>query len=237
MARSLYICYFGLREPLVQTQVLSYLREVRKAGSEISLLTFEPNLRTSWTPEQVEAKKKELSDEGITWHILPYHKRPSLPATAYDVLNGVRFVRRLLKKNDFDILHARVHIPALIAVLVRKFSHRKPKILVDIRGFVPEEYADAGVWKAGGFLFRLAKRAEAWIMRESDGFVVLTEAARNVLFPESRKTGYDKLHRPVEVIPCCVDFKKRFSVETETLRTRMRDELKLNGRQVMIHVG
>jgi glycosyltransferase involved in cell wall biosynthesis len=237
MIRSLYICYFGLREPLVQTQVLSYLRELRKGGAEVSLLTFEPNLATSWTPEQIDEKKKELAESGITWHILPYHKRPSLPATAYDVLNGVRFVRKLLKKNNFDILHARVHIPALIAVLVRKFSSRKPKILFDIRGFVPEEYADAGVWKTGGFLFRLAKRAEAWIMRESDGFVVLTEAARDVLFPESRKTGYDKLHRPVEVIPCCVDFKKRFSGEIDTLRTQMRSELNLDGRQVIIHVG
>ena len=237
MTRSLYICYFGLREPLVQTQVISYLREVRKSGAEISLLTFEPNLKTSWTPEQIDAKKKELAESGITWHILPYHKRPSLPATAYDVLNGVRFVRNLLKKNDFDILHARVHIPALIAVLVRKFSRTKPKILFDIRGFVPEEYADAGVWRTGGFLFRLAKRAEAWIMRESDGFVVLTEAARDVLFPESRQTGYDKRHRPVEVIPCCVDFKKRFAGEIDTLRAQMRDELNLKDRQVIIHVG
>jgi glycosyltransferase involved in cell wall biosynthesis len=226
-----------MREPLVQTQVLSYLREVRKGGVEISLLTFEPNLSTTWTPEQIETRKKELADEGITWHILPYHKRPSLPATAYDVLNGVRYIRKLLKTNHFDILHARVHIPALIAVLVRKISRSNPKILFDIRGFVPEEYADAGVWKSGGFLFRLAKRAEAWIMRESDGFVVLTEAARDVLFPESKKTGYDKLHRPVEVIPCCVDFKKRFADDIDALRRRTREELKLGGRQVLIHVG
>jgi len=32
MAKTLYICYFGLREPLVQTQVLPYLREIGKGG-------------------------------------------------------------------------------------------------------------------------------------------------------------------------------------------------------------
>ena len=237
MTRTLYICYFGLREPLVQTQVLPYLRELRKDGVEISLLTFEPNFRDSWTADQIESKKNELAETGIEWHTLAYHKRPSLPATAYDVLNGVRYVRGLLRETHFDVLHARVHIPALIAVLVRKFSRHDPKILFDIRGFVPEEYADAGVWKKGGILFKLAKGMESWIMKESNGFVVLTEAARDVLFPESRRDGFDKLNRPVEVIPCCVDFKKRFSADRETLRDQIRNELKLDGRQVIIHVG
>ena len=40
--RSLYICYFGVREPLVQTQVLPYLRElVDELSLEVHLLTFE----------------------------------------------------------------------------------------------------------------------------------------------------------------------------------------------------
>ena len=30
--RTLYVCYFGLREPLVQTQVLPYLRELAASG-------------------------------------------------------------------------------------------------------------------------------------------------------------------------------------------------------------
>src|SRR5215207_4119807 len=119
MTRTLYICYFGLREPLVQTQVLPYLREVIKDGVVVKLLTFEPNLDKKWTLEQIETEKEKLKASGIDWHILPYHKRPSLPATAYDVLNGVRYVLKLHRREKFDILHARVHIPALIAVLVK----------------------------------------------------------------------------------------------------------------------
>jgi glycosyltransferase involved in cell wall biosynthesis len=237
MIKTLYICYFGLRQPLVQTQVLPYLREIRKDDIGVTLLTFEPDLQKDWSKEQIAEEKEKLSASGIDWHVLPYHKRPSLPATAYDVVRGVLYVRKLLRTTSFDIFHARVHVPALIAIIVRKLSGKKPKILFDIRGFVPEEYADAGVWKSGGFLFRLAKRVEAWIMRESDGFVVLAEAARTVLFPESLETGYDKLHRPVEVIPCCVDFKKRFAGDHDSLRTRMRSELNLDGRQVVTHVG
>jgi hypothetical protein len=39
--KTLYLCYFWINEPLVQTQVLPYLREIRKGGTEVSLLTFE----------------------------------------------------------------------------------------------------------------------------------------------------------------------------------------------------
>src|SRR5688572_15673029 len=42
MPKTLYLCYFGVLEPLVQTQVLPYLREIRKGGTEVSILTFEP---------------------------------------------------------------------------------------------------------------------------------------------------------------------------------------------------
>ena len=68
MASTLYICYFGLREPLVQTQVLPYLREIQKDGTDVSILTFEPEFRKKWTPEQIAGQKANLADEGIYWH-------------------------------------------------------------------------------------------------------------------------------------------------------------------------
>jgi len=39
-------------------------------------------------------------------------------------------------------------------------------------------------------------------LKESDGFIVLTEKAREILFLESREKGCDKFGRSVEVIPC-----------------------------------
>src|SRR3954471_24315452 len=132
MARSLYICYFGVREPLVQTQVIPYLRELVKGGHQISLLTFEP--RTAETDRTAEIKK-ELADQNIEWSCLIYHKRFSVLATAWDILLGVWFIRRFINREAPDILHGRVHVPTLMAALARKLSRRKPKILFDIRGF------------------------------------------------------------------------------------------------------
>ncbi len=103
-------------------------------------------------------------------------------------------------------------------------SRRKPKLLFDIRGFLAEEYTEGGTWKPNGRLYHAVKRAEGWLLKESDAFVVLTEKAREILFPESKGTGFDKLGRPVEVIPCCVDL-KRFEAVDGNSRREMRRKL------------
>lgn len=240
MAKALYICYFGLRQPLVQTQVLPYLRELRKDGHQIVLLTFEPEFSRNWTREAMDDERKRLVRDGIEWFCLPYHKRLSAIATVYDVFRGAVKVRKLIRKRNIDILHGRIHVPALMAALARKFSRRKPKLLFDIRGFFPEEYTDAGIWPENGTIYRSVKRVERWLMKESDAFVVLTEKAKNILFPECSGTpdsDTDQFGRPVAVIPCCVDLNGRFFAGRATLRAKARAELGIGDRQVFVHAG
>jgi glycosyltransferase involved in cell wall biosynthesis len=244
MPKTLYICYFGVREPLVQTQVLPYLREMMKGeyqstdtnGSkngklEVSLLTFEPD-----TSLDAGSIKKQLTEEGIDWHWLPYHKRFSAIATAWDIFRGTLFIRRFIARERPDILHGRVHVPTLMGALARRLSRHKPKLLFDIRGFFPEEYTDAGVWPENGLMYRTAKRVERWLLREADGFVVLTEKAREILFPESKVDGFDRFGRPFEVIPCCVDM-SRFRSATPESRAEIRDMLGIGTRRVIVYVG
>ena len=230
--RTLYLCYFGLREPLVQTQVLPYLRKLVESGVGVSLLTFEPRLKERWTPEELEAERARLEGEGIRWHWRAYHKSPSLPATLYDVGVGARLAAKLIKRGEADVLHARGHVPALMAALAKRRAGGR--ILFDIRGFMPEEYTDAGVWPEGGALYRGVKRVERFLFDSADAFVVLTEKAREILFPGRHDA--DEKGRPVEVIPCCVDF-KRFRAADETPREELRRELKLEGRRVVVYVG
>lgn len=230
--RTLYLCYFGLREPLVQTQVLPYLRKLAEAGVGVSLLTFEPKLKERWTREELEAERTRLEGEGIRWHWRAYHKRPSLPATLYDVGVGARLAAKLLRRGETDVLHARGHVPALMAALAKRRAGGR--ILFDIRGFMPEEYTDAGVWPEGGTLYRGVKRVERFLFKSADAFVVLTEKAREILFPGRPEA--DERGRPVEVIPCCVDF-ERFRAADETPREELRRELGLEGRHVVVYVG
>lgn len=232
MANALYICYFGLRQPLVQTQVLPYLRELTKYGHSITLLTFEPDLKGEWTTEQVRDTRTAMRADGIDWEHLVYHKRPSAIATAYDILRGAMRVRKIIAKKKIDILHGRVHVPTLMGALGRRFSSRTPKLLFDIRGFFPEEYTEAGIWPDNGLIYRSVKRIEKWLLKESDAFVVLTHKARQILFGNNKANG-----RPVEVIPCCVDLKNRFAIDQVAERTRMRAKMRLENRFVFVHAG
>ena len=236
MHKMLYFCYFGLREPLVQTQVLPYLRQIIKDGFKAHLLTFEPNPNDNWTDEDIENERRKLADENIEWIFLRYHKTPSAPATLFDVLNGARFARKLAKVEDIDIFHGRVHIPTLMGWLAKKSLRKKPKLLFDIRGFFPEEYVDAGIWKKDSRIYKSVKLVEKWLLRDADAFITLTEKAREILFPEVSETGFDRENRPVEVIPCCVDLDK-FKIATNTSREEIREKLGIGARFTIVYVG
>jgi glycosyltransferase involved in cell wall biosynthesis len=230
--RTLYLCYFGLREPLVQTQVLPYLRLLSREQIEVSLLTFEADRHRTWPQEQEKEWRDRLSSQGITWLALPYHKRPSLAATLFDIAEGARAASKLIRRNGIHIIHCRGHVAAAMGLMAKRRSGGQ--ILFDIRGFMPEEYVDAGTWHRSGLCYRLTKRAETKLMASADGFVILTERARAILFPGCSDT--DPSGRPIEVIPCCVDL-ERFESAGPACRLSVRRELGLEGRRVLVYAG
>ena len=122
--RVLYISYNGMLDPLGQSQVIPYLKELSRAGVRFTLLSFEG--AKAYTPkgrERCEQLRAELTKSAIDWHFLRYHKRPSLPATFYDVLAGIRYAGRLVRNKKIEMVHARSHIPATIALrLKRRFG-------------------------------------------------------------------------------------------------------------------
>jgi glycosyltransferase involved in cell wall biosynthesis len=198
---TLYLCYFGLREPLVQTQVLPYLRQLATSGTRVSLLTFEPELKRSWTREQLEEERTRLAAEGIRWHSLAYHKRPSVPATAFDIIAGALYAARLARRERIQVLHARSHVPMAMALIARRLA--RCRTVFDVRGLLAEEYEDAGLWRAGSLPFRAIKRLERAGLRRADGVVVLTRRMRGWLAEQGLAEACK-----VEVIPCCVDFSR-----------------------------
>lgn len=226
MTRALYICYFGLREPLVQTQVLPYLRQLAADRVHLSLLTFEPDSEGTWTAEW----RERLQREGIDWHMLRYHKRPTLPATLFDIAAGAWRASRIVRRENIDLLHARSHVGAAIGALTKKLTGAR--LIFDIRGFLPEEYVSSGNWPANGVLFRLTKAVERWLFRSADAFVVLTERARETLFPAS--SPGKAAGRPIAVIPCCVSPER---IAPRSDRDATRRELGLSDRVVYVYIG
>jgi glycosyltransferase involved in cell wall biosynthesis len=189
-------------------------------------------MRESWSAEELTKQQEQLAMEGIAWFYLPYHKRPSVPATLYDIVAGARYAAKLVRRHKIDVIHARSHVPAMMGALVKRWTGAR--LIFDIRGFLPEEYVDAGLWPAGGIVYRAVKATERWLLSSADAFVVLTERAREILFAGYADT--DSQGRPIEVIPCCMDAERFKSSDTETAED-VRRELNLVGRRVIVYLG
>jgi glycosyltransferase involved in cell wall biosynthesis len=229
--RVLFISYNGMLDPLGQSQVLPYLRELAKRGVRFTLLSFERD--KAFTGEGIKQGEQlcdKLKTRGIEWHRLRYHQRPSIPATIYDVMRGFSKAGALVRRNRIEMVHARGHIPATIALLLkRRFGI---KMIFDLRGLMAEEYVDAEHWREGGLPYRITKAAERRILRATDGIVTLTERIWPIIKDWQGLRGRAVHH---EVIPCCVDLSLfKFSDED---RARRRRELGLADRLVMVYSG
>lgn len=229
--RVLFISYNGMLDPLGQSQVLPYLRVLAGRGVRFTLLSFER--AKAFEPQgvsQCEQLRDKLKTQGIEWHWLRYHQRPSIPATMYDVMAGYRKAASLVRRNRIEMVHARGHIPATIALwLKRRFG---VKMIFDLRGLMAEEYVDANHWREGGVPYRLTKAAERRILTATDGIVTLTER----IWPIIREwEGLRSRAVHHEVIPCCVDLSLfEFSADD---RARRRNELGLGDRFTMVYSG
>lgn len=199
--RILYISYNGMLDPLGQSQVIPYLKELSRLGIKFTLLSYErPHAYTEAGVQQCQHLDQELVAAGIDWRRLRYHRTPSLPATAYDVATGVRVAGRLIRQQRIELVHARSHIPGLIALQLKR--RHGVRIIFDVRGLMAEEYIDAGHWQPRDTAARLTKQMEARTLKASDGVVTLTDA----LWREMQ--NWPALHetRAVhETIPCCID--------------------------------
>jgi glycosyltransferase involved in cell wall biosynthesis len=185
-------------DPLTQTQVVAYLEGLAAKGYKILLLSYERSL----TDRDRREMESQLRAKGITWYRSRYHKWPSVPATAWDIMRGVLLGLWIVRRHKVELVHARSHVPGLMGLLLKRLAG--VKLLFDLRGLMAEEYVDAGIWLADGWLFRCTKRVERLLIRKADGIIVLTEKARQLL---TGWYGDDLSDKPLQVIPCCVDLR------------------------------
>ena len=230
--RALFISYNGMLDPLGQSQVIPYLSELAKHGLRFTLLSFErpPAFEKDGLTKSAELRK-HLASQNIEWHSLRYHQTPSLPATMFDVANGVRYARQLVRRNNIELLHARSHIPATIALALK--NHFNLKMIFDVRGLMADEYVDAHHWTRGSVPYRLTKAMEQRALGAAEGLVTLTHAIWAIMKEWKSLAGRpDVVH---EVIPCCADLQTfKFS---QLDRDRRRRELGLMDRFVIVYSG
>jgi glycosyltransferase involved in cell wall biosynthesis len=226
----LYISYNGMLDPLGQSQVIPYLKQLNQRDVQFTLLSFERPEALANQDTEISRMRSDLAASGIDWHWLRYHKTPSLPATSYDVFAGVRLGRRLMREKRIDLIHARSHIPAVIALRLRPRSGAK--FIFDVRGLMADEYVDAGHWKKDSLPYRITKSAERRALAAADGIVTLTERIWPIMKEWPVLQNREVIH---EVVPCCADLELfRFN---EDERRRRRSELGFGDRFVIVYSG
>lgn len=198
MTRTLYLTRNGLLEPLGQSQVISYLRELSR-DYDVTLMTYEK--AEDWADQaRVAAARADCEAHGISWKPQIFRPRPKLIAPALSMLRMVWLVAREVRRQDIKLIHARSYIPAAVAGVVSRLTGAA--FIFDMRALWPEELITAGRLRRGSLLHRLIAGAERAAIKHAGAVVSLTDAAvahLEQIYPTEMAA------QQVVVIPTCAD--------------------------------
>lgn len=215
----LYIVYWGAAEPLGQSLVLPAVKRLAAMGVDLTLVTFEKPADLERNQE-IARIKGSLEENKVEWVPLRYHKRPKLPATFFDFLQGcLRGITARVRKQP-EIIHARTFAGGLMGHALAPLL--RARLIYHNEGFYPDEQVDAGVWAAGSTPHRVARLLERRLYERSDGIISLSNRARQVI---EKLPGVSRKATPVIVVPSCVDL-DRFKLNRERAPA-VTDELRL----------
>lgn len=196
----LFISYDGLTDPLGPSQIIPYLIGLTKHGYQFTILSCEKKEKFLAGHAAIT---NILKPYPIKWVPIPYHKKPAVLSSIYDVIQLKNKAKQLHKKEHFDLVHTRPGVPALVGLWMK--NNFELKFLNDIREFFAESRVDGGMWNKENFFYKkiynFFKRKEDEAIAASDGIVCLTYAAEKIIkqFQSYRK------EIPIKVIPCSVD--------------------------------
>lgn len=197
--RVLYIVYWGAAEPLGQSLVLPSVKRLAGLGVDLTLVTFE-KLADLQRKDLIGQIRKGLDDHDVRWIPLQYHKRPKVPATGFDFLQGcARSVVSQLGARP-DIVHSRTFVGGLMGLAIT--SILRSKLIYHNEGFYPDEQVDAGVWKANSTAHRVAKNLERRMYSNADAIIAMSHRSKRDIeeIPPVRRK-----ETPVIAVPSCVD--------------------------------
>jgi glycosyltransferase involved in cell wall biosynthesis len=188
-------------EPLGEGQVVAYLEHLA-SGRPIHLLSFEKPQDLQDTA-RMGAMRSRLAAAGVAWYPRRYHKSPSAPATAWDILAGTAQAFRIARRHGIRIVHARSYVSGCMALALKRI--RRMAFVFDMRGLWVDERVEGGLWPADGALFRFGKVCERRLLLAADHVVTLTRASAGALEGLTFLAGRVP---PISVIPTCVDLSR-----------------------------
>ncbi|MEL7500617.1 MAG: glycosyltransferase [Planctomycetota bacterium] len=192
----LYIASAAFDEPLIKSQVLSYLFHNALHGRvQYSLVTFERRAIDKDVQNSIVA---DLKSKGINWIPIWISSKNRFMGMFQDIRHATNILRDHLQTNPHDLIHARSFLPGNTAARLKK--KLGIPMLYDMRGFWAKEKYAYGRLK---FLPAkwVAQFMENRVFDAADHLISLTESGVHFL----KEQGSTK---PITCIPCCVDLNK-----------------------------
>ena len=214
-----------MTDSLGQSQVIPYLIGLTKKGHKIDILSTEKLENFNSKNEKIA---EILKENNITWNYIFYTKKPPIISTLKDVKALWKKAKQLHSQKDFQIVHCRSYISALIGIKMKnKFN---TKFVFDMRGFYADERVDGKIWKLNNPIFKMVynffKKKELEFLQNADYTISLTNNAKNKIL---NWQNLNTKNLKIEVIPCCADM-QRFNPKliSKTNVDRLKDDLEIN---------
>jgi len=226
----LYLSYDGMTDPLGQSQVLPYLIGLSKKGYQFTLVSCEKKERYLQNKTIVQQICKA---NNIDWQPIFYTKKPPVLSTIWDIFKLNQKVKQLHQQKQFQLIHCRSYITALIG-LGFKQKHQV-KFLFDMRGFWADERVDGNIWDLSKphfkWIYNFFKQKEKAFLEHADKVVSLTESGKaEMLTWNIPHLTADK----IEIIPCAADYEV-FKLVTDEKRKTAKLNLGLKPSQFVLN--
>ncbi len=143
-------------------KVAYFIGSLNRGGTETLVLdTFRNKEGTVYEPILIYRNEGELSDAYRETGVSMFRIKPSRFKIGY-----IQRIRRLLKKEKVDVLHAQTHLNAFLGIFCTLFS--KVKLVITFHGFtlgfIDRMYAQLGVWGSESTVF-VSKYLKDWYVR------------------------------------------------------------------------
>lgn len=223
----LYITYDGLLDQLGQSQILPYLYKLARKNHHLHIVSFEKSI---YTEAEIESLKSNLENKNINWDFLRFTSSSKLHGKIWDLIKFFLKVLRLAIKDDFKFIHARGHVPAIIAFFGNFFS--SIDYIFDFRGLWADERIDKGSWDTSKYSHYLQYRAmkflERKILEKAEHVVVLSEKVTSEIISISNNEN-----KNITVIPCCADY-EHFNFNESTNKNEIKKNLGISLDSIVI---